>query len=476
MRSPASLLALFLLSAPALGAEGREGALEVGRFGRVTLYGGDSQPSRVVLFVSGDGGWSRGVVDMARALAVEHTLVVGIDIPRYLRNVRASAEACSYFAADFEALSQAVQKQLALPRYEAPVLVGYSSGATLVYAILAQAPPNTFRGAISLGFCPDLALPRPPCRRGVLEFESMGPPAGFVFAPAPELSTPWIALQGEVDQVCDLARTEAFVKRVGKAEVVRLPKVGHGFSVPAHWLPQLRGSAARLAADSSLVGGRRPAPGLVTRVADLPLVELPSVDPSGDLLAIVISGDGGWVGLDREVAGVLAAKGIPVVGLDSLRYFWKRRTPDEAGEALARIAEHYLGAWRRERLLLIGYSRGADVLPFMVTRLSEPLRSRVALVALLGPAREAGFEFHVGDWLGRGPGPQARPILPEVERLRGWPILCVYGQQEADSLCPTLPQGAAILDERPGAHHFGGDYEAIAERILMAARTEPQSR
>jgi len=47
--------------------------------------------------------------------------------------------------------------------YQRPLLVGYSSGATLVYAALAAAPPEAFAGAISLGFCPDLEIHKPLC-------------------------------------------------------------------------------------------------------------------------------------------------------------------------------------------------------------------------------------------------------------------------------------------------------------------------
>ena len=469
MKCTGALLALLLVSGGALAAPPSERVLELPRFGQVTLYGDAAIPAHVAIFVSGDGGWKLGVVDMARALAVERTLVAGVDITRYLGALGKSHEACSDFAVDFEALSQSLQKQLALPSYEAPVLVGYSSGATLVYATQVQAPPNTFRGAISLGFCPDLPLPKPPCRRGGLQFESPRPGKPFVFAPAGGLESPWIALQGEIDQVCDSTRTEAFVKQVGRAEIVRLPKVGHGFSVPARSVPQLRASFERLAGDPSLIGGRRLERGAAPEVSDLPLIELPPSTPSGDLLAIVISGDGGWSGLDRELAGVLAARGIAVVGLDSLRYFWTRRTPDEAGKALERILEHYLRAWQRERVVLIGYSRGADVLPFMASRLPPQLGTRVALVALLGPGREASFEFHLADWLVSTARPEARPILPEIQKLHDRRMLCVYGAQEKDSLCTELPSGAAILEERPGGHHFGGDYQVIADRILEQA-------
>ena len=124
-----------------------EEVFRLGRFGDVRLYHRAPHPSRVVLFVSGDGGWNAGVVDMARALADMDALVVGINILVYLEKLESSDEKCSYPAADFELLSKAVQQKLGFPEYVTPSLLGYSSGATLVYAVLVQAPPGTFRGS-----------------------------------------------------------------------------------------------------------------------------------------------------------------------------------------------------------------------------------------------------------------------------------------------------------------------------------------
>lgn len=159
-----AVAAAALLLAGAFPSLAPGSSVRFGRFGSVALYGPERDAAHVVLFVSGDGGWNKGVVDMARALSTRDTLVAGIDITRYLKAMEASPGACSYPAADFEELSRFIQKRAGRPRYELPVLVGYSSGATLVYAILAQAPPGTFRGGISLGFCPDLPLRKPLCR------------------------------------------------------------------------------------------------------------------------------------------------------------------------------------------------------------------------------------------------------------------------------------------------------------------------
>jgi type IV secretory pathway VirJ component len=56
--------------------------------------------------------------------------------------------------------------------------------------------------------------------------------------------------------------------------------------------------------------------------------------------------------------------------------------------------------------------------------------------------------------------------LPEVEKLAGRRILCVYGDEEAQSLCPRVSGGRTRVLALKGGHHFGGSYEAIAEAIL----------
>jgi len=465
-------LAVLALAALAGKALASEEVFRFGRFGAVTVYREAAQPRQVVLFVSGDGGWNLGVVEMARELTSTGALVVGIDILHYLKELGAGGDACLYPAADFEALSQFVQKKLDLPRYLTPVLVGYSSGATLVYAILAQAPPNTFAGAVSLGFCPDFPATKPFCQGSGLVWEPRPKGKGINFLPAVHLQEPWIALQGTVDQVCDPAGTESFVKQVPHGEVVMLPKVGHGFSVPRNWLPQFKDAFERLVNVAPVVEVATvpPASQASADVSDLPLVEVPARGEPTDTLAVIVSGDGGWAGIDRELGGAMAERGVAVVGLDSLRYFWKKKTPEIAGHDLERILQHFMVGWGKGRVLLVGYSRGADVLPFMANRLPADLRARVVLVALLGPSPSVEFEFHVGDWLGGGAARNELPVRPEVEKLAGTPVLCVYGEAEHDSLCPDLPASLASAVQMKGAHHFGGDYGRIAEAILRDAK------
>ena len=170
MRRPLAVQALAVALAPlALAGEPSE-TLTLPTFGKVALYAPKGAPDQVVLFVSGDGGFNLGVVSMAERLRDLGALVVGIDIRAFLKSLEAS-NACAYPAGALEELSRAVQLRRKLPAYERPILVGYSSGATLVYAALAAAPPETFAGAISLGFCPDLEIHKAPCRQRGLAFQ-----------------------------------------------------------------------------------------------------------------------------------------------------------------------------------------------------------------------------------------------------------------------------------------------------------------
>ncbi len=436
-----------------------------GRIGKVTIYRQVPNPSHVVLFVSGDGGWNQGVVDMARKIAAMDALVVGIDITRYLKALAAAKEPCVYVAADLEALSQFIQRRFAFPHYQTPLLVGYSSGATLVYAALVEAPTGTFLGAVSLGFCPDLQLSKPLCRGQGLAWDPDPKRRGVVFLPSSTLQTPWIALLGTMDKVCNPEQTEVFVKSVRNGSIILLPKVGHGFAVPKNWLPQFQQAVA------SMLEKPGPVRKLdIPEIADLPLVEMPAREQPSDILAVIMSGDGGWAGLDRDIGNQLSSRGTAVVGIDSLRYFWKRRSPEEAASDLQRVLGHYLQAWGKNRVALIGYSIGAEVLPFMADRLPKELLERVQLVAMLGASPTADFEFHLTEWLGIPSGDPSLPVLPEVRKLKGVRILCVQGSEERDSLCRSLSPAEAQVITLKGGHHFGGDYKSIADAILQALR------
>ena len=201
----------------------------------------------------------------------------------------------------------------------------------------------------------------------------------------------------------------------------------------------------------------------------LPLVEVP-VSAPGEQFAVIVTGDGGWRKIDASLADRLQHRGIPTVGLDAAAYYRTRRTPEESAAALEAILREYNATWHRPKAVIIGFSRGADVLPFMINRLPADLQGSIGLIALLGLEPLIDFRYHPS-WIPfYHPREIQHPVKPEVEKLRGQKILCVRGKVEKDSLCTSLDPALATVLTVDGGHHFAGHYAALADAIMAAAK------
>lgn len=130
------------------------------------------------------------------------------------------------------------------------------------------------------------------------------------------------------------------------------------------------------------------------------MVEVPAGQTT-DTVTLFLSGDGGWRDLDRDVAGEMAKLGYPVVGIDTLRYYWQHKTPEQSAADLSELMQHYRQKWGTKRFVLTGYSFGADVLPAIYNRLPVEDQQRIDAVMLLAFARSGSFEIEVEGWLGK---------------------------------------------------------------------------
>jgi type IV secretory pathway VirJ component len=442
-----------------LGADDpTESTFESAAFGKVSVYADDPEPDSVVLFVSGQAGWNGVVVDMARQLSSWGALVGGIDGSALLATLH-RRDACTNPAADLEKLSRDLQQHAGVTVAHAPLLVGYGIGATLVYAAAAQAQDGAFGAVTSLGFCANLPVDTSLCEGAGLHTAPAQGHVGVMLEPRADLPMPWILLHGLDDAACPIADARAFAGRISAAKVVAMPKVTHTFAEQSDWLEQFRDAYLKLATATT------EAQELPEELNDLPLVEVPATAGDSRRMAVLLTGDGGWAGLDRGVSDQLAASGVPVVALSTLRYFWSEQQPADVARDLERIIGHYLAAWHKDQVVLIGYSFGANVLPFVVPDLSPTYRARIASLNLLGLATHTSFEIHVADWI-PGSEPEGAPIAPEFDKLAGIRTLCIYGAEETDSLCPLLQPTAVSVVKMPGDHHFNDDAATLVRHVI----------
>lgn len=434
-----------------------------GRFKNLSIYSPAGTPTSFVMFLSSRRGWDQQSAQLAQLLTRQGALVAGIDWPNFKADLEADDAKCVFPDGDLENLSHFVQAYFHLPTYLPPIIMGEGAGATAAYAALAQSPKDTFAGALTLDFCPSVELRKRFCKGTGVALKVRG--RRIEFLPAKNIADPWINLAAG-GTACPAAEVKSFIAQVPGATLVDSDRpTPEAAARLAPW-PALSSALVKLSEEGPAKAVALPPAAL----GDLPVVEIPAAAGSAasDRFALIMSGDGGWAGLDEEVAAALSARGIPVVGLDSLRYYWTPRTPEGVAADTDRIIRYYLRKLNKAKVLLIGYSQGADVLPFAINRLPSATRERVALATVMGMSEHALFEFHLSSWISDdNTGPAT---LPEVMRINGVPLLCIYGEDEDDSLCPQLDPRRFKVVKLKGGHHFNGDYAGLAQQILNAAQ------
>lgn len=206
--------------------------------------------------------------------------------------------------------------------------------------------------------------------------------------------------------------------------------------------------------------------GSAATIEQLPLVELRASPDNSDVFAIILSGDGGWADLDRDFGKTFQLRGLSTVGFDCLKYFWKPREPVEVSQDLETAIRFYMKSWHKKQVVLVGYSFGADWLPFLVNRLPADLQEQVRQVVLLAPGESANLEIKAGDWLREVDRPGALKVEPEATQIK-LPLLCVYGAEEENrSICRRLNAPKIQILRMPGGHHFDNQYATIEDIIL----------
>lgn len=435
-------LALTVAAQTAFGADFDTGMLPADH---ISLP--DEPPSVTIFLFSDARGWTPENEATSKRLVDDGAAVVGVDLPAYLDTINKDDGDCVYLVSDIEELSHQVMRAGSAEAYHPPLLAGAGAGGGMVMSIAAQTPAATVGGTLAVDptvtFPAEKTLcsgaPRHKVAAGTVYDLAKGnlpDPLSVTFTPA--------ASQDSRDHVADLQK--------------------RGFPLKVSESTETDGAAFDKAL-SDLVAAQ-------PDTSDLPIVELPAT-PTRDTLAIIYSGDGGWRDIDKTIGSIFQAKGIPTVGMDSLRYFWSQKTAQQVADDLHEIIATYTQEWNVKNVLLVGYSFGADMLPSAYDKLSPEDRAKIDQVSLLGFSNSGSFEISVSGWLGASGG-DGFPTLPLVSSLKPEMVQCFYGTDEDDTACPKLESTGVEVVKTAGGHHFDGDYDQLAGKILdgLARRSE----
>ncbi|WP_442578625.1 virulence factor family protein [Mesorhizobium sp. ASY16-5R] len=424
------------LAAPAFAQAAAPGAQTVsaGRLENIPIHAPDSPPTALVVYLSDRGGWQASDDAAVDALTAQGDLVLAVDLARYAEKLDADTGECLYVVGEITDLAQTAQRQLDIQTYLPPILAGSGQGATFAYAALADSPANTLGGAVASGFVNRLDLKLPFCPgASSKKRDDGGYSYGFdIDVPAPAyLFVPSDALDDAMNRVH--ARQDITVDAV-----------------------DVGGEPAQIAdAVAQIDDAEQP-------FGDLPAVDLPA-EGTPKAVAVLVSGDGGWRDLDKSIGEWLSTQGVHVVGLDALHYFWAKRTPQELATDIAEILKE-ADPDQKLPVMLIGYSFGADTIPFAYPLLPKPLQDRTKLIALMAPGQTTSFQVTISGWLGIDDS--GYQIVPAIAALPAANVICVYGEDEDDSACPDPALKDTTVVKTSGGHHFDGNYEALGQQFL----------
>lgn len=183
--------------------------------------------------------------------------------------------------------------------------------------------------------------------------------------------------------------------------------------------------------------------------------------------AVYFSGDMGLrFGMGPHVAAALTARHIPVLGVSSSTAFAAHRSQAEVDAIVAGSVREALARTGAARIAVMGQSFGSDMLVAGLGALPPDLRARVAAIVLVVPARTIYFRADPSGFSYRGTPDADGPA--HARGLTWAPLVCIYGDKEADSLCPALPRAAAKVIALPGGHFLRNDPARLIATIFAA--------
>ena len=202
----------------------------------------------------------------------------------------------------------------------------------------------------------------------------------------------------------------------------------------------------------------------------------------GPLMALVASGDGGWIHLGPEMAEFLAAQGYFVVGLDSKAYLAsftdgaKTLTTADVPNDFGTLID-YLRGGGAARVLLVGVSEGAALA--VLAAADERVKAKLAGVIGLGlpDQAELGWRFrdsiiYVTKGVPKEPLFSSAAFVAKVAPL---PLVAIQSthdefvpQADIDRVMASAVEPKRLWMIEAPNHRFGGRATELQQRMLEA--------
>ena len=182
-------------------------------------------------------------------------------------------------------------------------------------------------------------------------------------------------------------------------------------------------------------------------------------------LVFYISGDGGYTSFSENVCTAINKEGYRVTSLNSKSYFDDQKNPQQTTDDIVNYLDDQFSKRKDQQFILIGYSFGADITPFVINLFPDSIKKKLISVVLLSPSTSTDFETHVWDKLGLKKK-RSMNVVTEVNKLGAIKTTIILGNDDDDFPINNIKLKNYVHELLPGGHHYEGNTDEVAKTMM----------
>jgi type IV secretory pathway VirJ component len=181
-------------------------------------------------------------------------------------------------------------------------------------------------------------------------------------------------------------------------------------------------------------------------------------------LVIFFTGDSGRSFFDKKLTDSLCANDIPLMCINSYRFFRKRKTPQQTLDSILPYIDMNLRKYNRRKFIFAGYSFGSEVVPFLYNLMTDEWKNKVEFIVLLSPSYDSDFKIHLSDQLGLNLRRWPYNVLNEIMKIGDKKIIVFWGKDEKKFEKKEFTKhNIAVLHLKGGHRHI--DVKPVIDKI-----------
>jgi len=184
-------------------------------------------------------------------------------------------------------------------------------------------------------------------------------------------------------------------------------------------------------------------------------------------VVLYLTGDGGWNGFSESLTDELGKSGYSTIVLDTRKYFWNQKNPEQFARDIRSILSAYLKAWKKDSFSIVGYSFGADVGAFLPGHLADDIALQINTMVLLSPGLSTGYVVKLKNLINFGSTSKEKyKVYPELVKSP-CPVFCIFGKEEDSDFLPVLKETDRLHKIIvPGSHRYDDNIPVVIKAII----------